>query len=91
MKLNQVSNYLFKKVNIICLIESIKEITTKKQEKMAFLSVSDETGLIDLTVFPKVYQNFNWQIKDLVKVSGEVTKRFDKISIIVNNISKLES
>ena len=62
---------------------------TKKNEDMAFISASDETDKCDFTVFPKNYsllQNINKN--DMIKVWGSVTKRFDKYSIIVNNILK---
>ena len=90
IKLNNINNYLFKNIIVVCLIENIKEIVTKKKEKMAFMKASDETGNVDLTVFPKVYNNINIKENNLVKINGQVVKRFDKISIIVNNISKLE-
>ncbi len=90
IKIINLNKYLFKKGNFICLIESIKEITTKKGDKMAFIKASDETGITDFTVFPKVYANLkDLKEKDLVKINGEVGKRFDKVNVIVNNISKV--
>ena len=72
------------------LIERIKMIKTKKNEDMAFFSASDEVSKGDFTVFPKnidvikdLYEH------DLVEVTGLVSKRFDKVSVIVNNISKV--
>ena len=52
--------------------------------------ISDEVSKGDFTVFPK---NID-VIKDLyehdwVEVTGLVSKRFDKVSVIVNNISKV--
>ena len=88
-KLNNINNYLFK--NIICyvLIDNIKRIKTKKNEDMAFLNVSDDTGNADMTVFSKNYYLLqNVEKNDMIKVWGSVSKRFDKISIIVNNIKK---
>lgn len=91
VKLGNINRALFKKVKVICLVDNIKEIKTKKGENMAFFTASDETGSADFTVFPLNYKRLeNIKTKDLVMVFGEVQKRFDKISIIVNNISKME-
>ncbi len=89
VKLNNINNHLFK--NIICyvMVESIHSIKTKKGEDMAFLTGSDETGYCDFTVFPKNYnllQNINKN--DIIKIWGQVSKRYDKISVVVNNIIK---
>ncbi|MEG1506040.1 MAG: DNA polymerase III subunit alpha [Bacilli bacterium] len=89
MKLCDMKKYLFKKVKCIVLIESIKRIKTKKNDDMAFFTASDETSTGEFTVFPKDYKMLD-EIKnfDLVLIDGEVTKRFDKYQIIVNNIKK---
>ena len=82
-------NYLFK--NIVCyvLIESIKKIKTKKNEDMAFISGSDETGVSDFTVFPnKFYLINDVEVNNVVKVWCTVTKRYDKLSLVINNIIK---
>ncbi|MEG0794341.1 MAG: DNA polymerase III subunit alpha, partial [Bacilli bacterium] len=89
MKLCDMKKYLFKKVKCIVLIESIKRIKTKKNDDMAFFTASDETSTGEFTVFPKDYKMLD-EINnfDLVLIDGEVTKRFDKYQIIVNNIKK---
>ncbi len=50
-------NKLVKKTTsiVIFAIKSIKEITTKKGDKMALLTVFDETGDLDVVVFPQTY------------------------------------
>ncbi|HHW80046.1 MAG TPA: DNA polymerase III subunit alpha [Acholeplasmataceae bacterium] len=45
-----------KQTRVIGLIKSIREISTKNNEKMAFLSISDGFSELDLTVFPRDYQ-----------------------------------
>ena len=56
---------------------------------MAFVSASDETGSIELTLFPEAFN----KVKDLknneiIFVDGKSSKRFDKYQIIVNNIKR---
>ena len=57
---------------------------------MAFVKASDEYKQVDLTLFPKVYQeNKNIEIYDIIKIYGKVEKRFDNYQIIVSKILNL--
>ena len=90
MKLEMLDKYLFKNIKCVVLINRISNIKTKKNENMAFISASDETGTCDFTIFPKNMDLINdLKIGDLVQINGNVSKRFDKVSIIVNNIKKV--
>lgn len=84
--------FLHKRVNAILMIERIKIITTKKGEEMAFVSASDSTMEVELTVFPKTMNSLkNIKEKAIVEVNISVEKRFDKLSLIVNNIKEVVS
>ena len=87
IKIMNINKYLFKNISIYLLVENIKNIKTKKNDDMAFLSCSDETGFIDVTVFPSYY-NLIKDLKkdDVVLIYGEVTKRFDKIQIVLKKL-----
>ena len=90
VKLNNIDKYLFKNIKCVVLITRIKNIVTKKNENMAFVSANDETGNGDFTVFPKEMELLkNIENGNLVEIAGSVSKRFDKVSIIVNNIKKV--
>ena len=90
MKLEMLEKYLFKNIKCVVLINRISNIKTKKNENMAFISASDETGSSDFTIFPRNIDLINdLKVGDLVEISGNVSKRFDKVSIIVNNIKKV--
>lgn len=91
MKLKEIDKNLFKKVTVVCLIDNIKMVKTKHQEPMAFFTASDETSSVEFTVFPTEYEDFkNSKVGELLEIKGTVSKRFDKMQIIVNNIRKLE-
>ena len=82
-----ISTYFDKNINLILLIDNIKEVTTKKNDIMAFITASDEFGQVSLTMFPKIYQQFNnINKKNIIRVFGHVEKRYDKYQIIVNNL-----
>lgn len=90
VKLCEIEKNLFKNVKCIVLVDKIRSIKTKKNEDMAFMLCSDETKSGDFTVFPNKYEIINnIHEGDLVEIMGSVSKRFDKVSIIVNNIKKV--
>ena len=60
------------------------------QEKMMFISGSDELSKIDIVVFPKVYKQIkHLENNDIIRIKGKVEKRFDEYQIIASQIIKL--
>ena len=90
--INQIPNFFNRQVDTLILVEKIKEITTKKGDKMAFITGSDETGSIEYTLFPKTYNNYfnNISTGYLLKIRGRVEKRVNEYQIIVDRIKILE-
>lgn len=72
------------------IISSIKEIITKKNEKMAFIKIEDTYGVIDLIAFSNIYsQNRELFIEDNpVLISGKLQLSDEESPNIV--ISKIE-
>lgn len=89
--LNNISQYFSKKVDTLILVDKIKVIDTKKGDKMAFITGSDETGTMDYTLFPRTYKEYsNIQKGDLLKVRGNVERRLDQYQIIIEKIKNLQ-
>ncbi len=84
-----IKNKLNKRINVIVQIDKVKEIVTKKNDVMCFLTCSDNTGETTLIVFPDLYkvQN-NFKKNEIVKVSGKVERRFNEYQIICNDIER---
>ena len=88
--LEDIGNYFNKRVNMIILVEKVKVIETKKHDKMAFVVGSDETSNRDFTIFPKVYEKYPDISKgDILKVNGNIERRYDNLQIVVNDIIRL--
>lgn len=86
-----IAKYFDTNINVLVYIDNKKEIMTKKNDKMCFLNVSDETESIDLTLFPKVYkENININDGNVILVNGKVEKRYEKYQIVVNKIKILD-
>ena len=88
--LNNISKYFDKIINVIVMIDSLKETTTKKKEKMAFLTVSDEYDKITVVIFPLVYNTiFGIKKGDIIKIIGKVEKRMSSYQLVANRIDKM--
>ncbi|MDD2377285.1 MAG: DNA polymerase III subunit alpha [Bacilli bacterium] len=90
ISINEMNDYFDKIVNTIIYVERVKKIDTKKNDKMCFITGSDEIKMIDLVLFPSIYEMYSdISVGDILLVSGKVEKRFDKLQIIVNKIKHL--
>ena len=85
-----VKNYYDKRITMTVLVSRIKELTTKKNDVMAFITGKDEYGEISLTMFPNEYKTCP-KIKnyDIIKVTGKVEKRYDTYQVIINDLKVL--
>lgn len=89
IKVENIKNYLFKNINMVLLIKSIRTIKDKKGGEMAFLECEDETGKVNLTMFSSLYaKNNDLKANELIRVNVKVSKRFDKLNVLVNNIKR---
>ena len=61
------------RANILLYLTNIKEITTKKQEKMAFITGNDGTQEIEVTIFPTLFRQIrqNLQVNQCVLIKGK--------------------
>lgn len=81
-------------VKIAGVVVDLREITTKKSNAhMAFASVQDETGKIDVVVFPKLWEETRdiWFKYGAVVVNGKVDERNDSISLLADSVDDEES
>ena len=89
IKVENIKNYLFKNVNMVLLIKNIRTVKDKKGGEMAFLECEDETGKVNLTMFSSLYaKNNDLKVNELIRVNVKVSKRFDKLNVLVNNIKR---
>lgn len=89
-KVMYINKLLFKKIKIIVIIDRVRIIKTKNNEEMAFIKASDETGSVDITIFPKYMKYIDIiKVGKLMKFSGEVKKRYDEVSLVVNYVEEV--
>ena len=91
IKVNEIDNNYGKTIDTLLLVEKVKVINTKKGDKMAFMTGSDETGSKEFILFPNALKGFeNLEKGALVKVRGKVEKRLNEIQVIVDKIKDLQ-
>ena len=90
VKLVDLKKYFNKNITTVVLIDKIKEITTKDNLPMAFISSSDEEKSVDIIVFPNIYETIpNLKKGDIIKVEGKVERKKD-YNIIASNIVNIK-
>ncbi len=74
-----------KKVTVGGVIKSVKVILTKKSnQEMAFATLDDGTGSIELVVFPKTYADTKelWEVDQPVLITAKVDQK-DRLNLLV--------
>ena len=70
-------------VNVCGLVSQLKEIVTKKGDRMAFLSIEDMKGFVEVILFPEVFKNALPHLRggDPVVVRGTLDVTEDHVKI----------
>jgi len=73
------------------LITEAKEIITKSNTRMMFLTLGDLSGTIECVVFPKTYELFKniLMVDTCVAFKGKVSERNGELSVLVDKAKKL--
>ncbi|CAM3159242.1 DNA polymerase III subunit alpha [Leuconostoc rapi] len=76
-------------IKAIVLVDNIRKTRTKKGEEMAFITVSDMTGSISVTIFSHLLVKVSDLLKVgvIVQIAGKVDRYNDKLSVIANQMS----
>jgi DNA polymerase III subunit alpha len=79
-----------RKLEFLAIIDDVRELYTKKQDKMAFVRISDLSGAIDTVLFPETFQKCRDNlIKDTcVVVRGTVSNRNGENSILIDSVKQ---
>ncbi len=78
-------------VTIAGIIETVRPIVTKSNERMAFIKISDLTGSIEAVVFPSIFKESTEIIvpEKCIALSGKVSLRNGEKSIIVEAVKEV--
>jgi len=92
-KISDIKENIPEGESVICcgIITDIRDITTKNNDRMAILKVSDFNGTIEIAVFPKIYKDvYNILVKDTcVAIKGKVNMRNEEKTLILDGIKTM--
>ncbi|PIP86584.1 DNA polymerase III subunit alpha [Candidatus Campbellbacteria bacterium CG11_big_fil_rev_8_21_14_0_20_44_21] len=73
------------------IVENLKEILTKKGEKMAFARLADFEESIEIVIFPETYKKYRKFLAadECLSVKGRVSERNGEISIVAEAVKPL--
>ncbi len=83
-----------KNIIIAGIISGKKILKTKKDnQEMAIIQIFDDTGSIEIVVFPKIYKNLKTiiNINRILLLKGKINEKEGRLTIILDNAVDLES
>lgn len=82
------------RVQVGGIVSSIKRITTKKDNKsMAFVSIEDQTGTLEIILFPKTYSQYHTQLVENTPLLfvGKINVREGERSMICDSFKIIDT
>ena len=89
ISIKDVKTYFNKVISVGVIVDKVKYTDTKKNEKMCFITGSDELDSIDIILFPETLKKYDIKLGDILKIKAKVEKRYDKYQLIANEIEKI--
>ena len=80
-------------VSAIAIVNSIKNVMTKKREPMAILQIEDMTGQTEAVVFPKTYERIGELLVQDARLIlwGKIEKQDERTQLIVDKAELIEN
>jgi DNA polymerase-3 subunit alpha len=73
------------------IIESVRQVVTKKEERMAFLKIADLSDSIECVAFPNIFQkNIDILVQEkCIALTGKISLRNGEKSIIIEGVKEI--
>lgn len=73
------------------MIDTVRELLTKKGDKMAFIGLTDGLNTIELVAFPEVYRTYQHLIApgSCVAIQGKISIRNEESTIVIDRLKSL--
>ena len=73
------------------MVKRLRPLTTRSQNEMAFVTIEDSAGEMELTFFPRAWKSYQSDIEAgaLLVVKGKVDHRSNGISILVDEVTRV--
>ncbi len=94
-RINQLEDHhIGQTVTLAGLISRVKQVYTKKgNNAMAFARLEDDTGGIDMVIFPKLYEETKelWEVDKSVLIKGKLDSREENLNLVVNEVEYVDA
>lgn len=75
-------------VTLAGMVNSVRRITTRKGDPMAFAQIEDLQGSVEATIFPRTWEQSRevWEVDNLVILQGKIDVRNDRAQVICEKV-----
>ena len=89
-KAEELRQLIGHRVRLIGILDTTRGTLTKNDELMQFLTLEDETGVFEVTLFPKLYRRVRRLLTDggPYLVEGKVEDQYDSISVTASRVER---
>ena len=79
------------RVTVCGIIGNVTQKTTKNGDRMAFITVEDDSGEIECVVFPKVYEKVSYMLRvdNCITLNGNIQLRDEDAKILASGVFEL--
>jgi DNA polymerase-3 subunit alpha len=80
-------------ITVVGIVEELREVITKKNEKMAFLKLADFYDTIEVVVFPRTFETYKEFLapEKCLAIKGKFSKRNGEPSVIADAFKLLDT
>jgi DNA polymerase-3 subunit alpha len=80
------------KVSVVVMVPELRQVNTRKGDRMAILQLEDLTGSCEAVVFPKTYARLadHLMVDARLLLWGSVDRRDDRVQLIVDDCRSIE-
>ena len=91
VKAGELSALIGKRVRLIGVLNTTRGTQTKNGQLMQFLTLEDETGIFEVTLFPRLYRRVRKLLTDggPYLIEGTVDSQYDSLSVAASRVERL--
>ncbi len=80
------------RVSVIAMIPEIRQVTTRKGDRMAIIQLEDLTGVCEAVVFPKSYERLceHLMVETRLLIWASVDRRDDNVQLILEDCREID-
>ncbi len=80
------------RVSVIAMIPEIRQVTTRKGDRMAIIQLEDLTGACEAVIFPKSYERLceHLMVETRLLIWASVDRRDDKVQLIIEDCREID-